>query len=148
MSEQWQILLAEDDRINQRIMERFLISRGHTVSSASNGREVLEILATRPFDVVLMDITMPVMDGIEASRTIRGSANYAFDPKIPIIGLSGHDPGDHGEEFDISQMDGFVMKPINFELLLQAIAAAVNSRRQPSAAATVSAPLPHLIRER
>jgi two-component system, sensor histidine kinase and response regulator len=130
MSEKWQILLAEDDYLNQRIMQRFLMSRGHAVTTACNGVEVLELLASRPFDVVLMDITMPVMDGIEASRRIRHSTGNGFDPQIPIIALTAHDLYDYGEQFDTSNMDGFVTKPINFELLLQTIADKVGNRRK------------------
>jgi CheY-like chemotaxis protein len=114
--------LAEDDRINRRIMEKFIVSRGHTVQSAQNGLEVLELLTRHHFDVVLMDITMPLMDGIEATEAIRLETAGRFDPGIPVIALTAHDIYDYPERFAAARFDGFVMKPLNFELLLQTIA--------------------------
>lgn len=121
MRTSWHILLAEDDRINQRIMEKFIVSRGHTVQSAQNGHEVLDLLSRHHFDVVLMDITMPLMDGIEATKAIRREPAGSFDPEIPIIALTAHDIHDYPERFASARFDGFVMKPVNFEQLLQTI---------------------------
>ena len=82
------ILLAEDNGINRLMTERIFRKRGHFVVSVSNGREAVEALEGRFFDVVLMDVQMPVMDGIEATKEIR---NSKFEIRnIPVIALTAH----------------------------------------------------------
>ncbi|GBD96314.1 autoinducer 2 sensor kinase/phosphatase LuxQ [bacterium BMS3Abin06] len=84
------ILLAEDNILNQRLAVRILEREGHAVEVAGNGQEVLEVLKKQRFDLVLMDVQMPEMDGIEAARIIRNSKGSGFDPEIPIIAVTAH----------------------------------------------------------
>jgi PAS domain S-box-containing protein len=84
------VLLAEDDRINQIATSTLLKKMGHSVSVVENGRQALELLASQEFDLVLMDIQMPVMTGLEALRVIRTDPAYAGVRGIPVIALTAH----------------------------------------------------------
>ena len=70
-SQPLRVLLAEDTMANQKIVQSILTSRGHEVEIASNGREVVDMIRYHPFDVVLMDVQMPIMDGYQATSAIR-----------------------------------------------------------------------------
>ncbi|HEY2461009.1 MAG TPA: response regulator [Candidatus Acidoferrum sp.] len=105
------ILLAEDNPVNQRLATRLLEKRGHRVSLAANGREALEALEKGTFDLVLMDVQMPEMDGLEATAAIRekekeGSAH------VPVIALTAHAMKGDREKCLASGMDGYLTKPI------------------------------------
>lgn len=115
------ILLAEDNRINQLFTVDLLTSHGHTVVVAASGAEVLEKLCGARFDLVLMDVQMPVMDGVAATKAIRGHAAGLFDPAIPIIGLSAYAMTGDRERFMGAGMDDYLTKPVRFEDFFQAI---------------------------
>jgi CheY-like chemotaxis protein len=123
MADQWHILLAEDDPLNQKIMHRLLTSRGHQVKVADNGLQALELLAGERFDLILMDLTMPVMDGLEATLAIRGDGSGRFDPLIPIIALSAHERRDNDHRPGMAAFNAYVVKPVNIDRLFSAIAA-------------------------
>jgi len=119
------ILLAEDDRMNQIFAEAFLSDAGHKVSIAGNGKQVLKMLEGASYDLILMDISMPEMDGDEATRIIRSSTSGAFDPQIPIVAMTAHAlKGDH-ERFMSSGMNGYITKPVDMDELFQAITLAM-----------------------
>ena len=115
-----QVLLVEDNPVNQIVTVRLLENAGHTVAVASNGMEALEALERQSFDLVLMDLQMPVMDGLEASRSIRkkerGSGNH-----LPIIALTAHALKGDEDRCREAGMDGYVSKPIRAEALLEAM---------------------------
>jgi PAS domain S-box-containing protein len=116
------ILLAEDNQVNRVFLTRFLTNAGHTVETAENGLEVLKILPGEHFDLVLMDIQMPEMDGLEATRRIRSSDGEQFDPEIPIIALTAYAMKGDKERFLEAGMNDYVTKPINFDILARSIA--------------------------
>jgi PAS domain S-box-containing protein len=106
------VLLAEDDRINQIATSTLLKKMGHSVSVAENGREALEMLASQEFDLILMDIQMPVMTGLEALRAIRTDPAYAGVRNIPVIALTAHAMVGDRENFLEQGMDAYLSKPI------------------------------------
>lgn len=87
---QLKILLVEDDRVNRLMARKLLEKRGHTVTSARNGEECLERVLESSFDLVLMDMQMPIMDGIAATKAIRTDERFAAVRDIPIVALTAH----------------------------------------------------------
>jgi signal transduction histidine kinase/DNA-binding response OmpR family regulator len=115
------ILLAEDNRVNQVVATRILEKMRHTITVASNGAEVLSILAGSSFDLVLMDIQMPQMDGLTATKSIR-TREVKTHCHLPIIAMTAHAMKGDRERCLQAGMDGYVSKPINTKELELAIA--------------------------
>ena len=113
------ILLVEDVVINQRVAQRMLEQAGHAVTVAENGQHALEHLARTTFDLVLMDIQMPVMNGFEATARIRAAESAIRD--LPIIAVTAHTLEGDRERCLEAGMNGYVPKPIRATDLLQAI---------------------------
>jgi len=105
------LLLVEDNRVNQKLALRLLEKMGHQVTLATNGREALELLKPNSFDLVLMDIQMPVMGGVEATQKIR-DAERQFGGHIPIIAMTAHAMTGDAEKYLSIGMDGYVSKPV------------------------------------
>jgi CheY-like chemotaxis protein/HPt (histidine-containing phosphotransfer) domain-containing protein len=118
------ILLAEDNRVNQVVATKTLQKMGHSVVVANNGSEALSILASEPFDLVLMDVQMPEMDGVTATRKIREHERLTHS-HVSIIALTAHAMTGDRERCLNAGMDGYVSKPVNVEKLEQAISSAV-----------------------
>ncbi|MBF0549261.1 MAG: response regulator [Deltaproteobacteria bacterium] len=115
---QLKILLAEDDTLNQIVAKESLRRQGHFVVVANNGKDVLDLLEMQHFDLILMDIAMPEMDGVEATQVIRNSSSGLFDPRIPIIAQTAHALKRDLDRFMEIGMNGCVTKPIdNYELI-------------------------------
>lgn len=110
------ILLAEDNAVNQRLATKILEKRGHTVVLAANGREAVAKLETAPFDLVLMDVQMPVMDGIEATVAIRKSEE-GTSMHQQIVAVTAHAMKGDQERFAAAGMDGYLSKPIRTQEL-------------------------------
>jgi CheY-like chemotaxis protein len=109
--------LAEDTLANQKLVRAILEKRGHAVGVVHNGSEALEVLKQRDYDVILMDVQMPVMDGLQAAAAIRGLAKLS-QAQIPIIAMTAHTmPGDK-ERCLAAGMDAYLSKPINSQKLI------------------------------
>ncbi len=119
------ILVAEDNRINQEVIRRMLRRLGHGFEVANDGRAAIAAVQARRFDLVLMDIQMPEMDGYAAARAIRALGG-AF-AKLPIIALTAHALESHRLETARSGMNDFVTKPIEQGALANAIAKAMGA---------------------
>ena len=104
------ILLAEDNPINQMVAIEILTLAGMTVHKASNGREAIEKIKKEAFDVVLMDVQMPIMDGLEATARIR---NDLGKKDLPVIAMTAHAMGGDREKCIAAGMDDYVSKPID-----------------------------------
>jgi signal transduction histidine kinase/HPt (histidine-containing phosphotransfer) domain-containing protein len=108
------ILLAEDNILNAEIAEAFLKRLGHHPVVVHNGKSALSALSGFTFDVVLMDVEMPEMDGIEATRWIRAGHAGEQHRHVPVIALTGHAVGEYRDRCERVGMDDFVAKPIDF----------------------------------
>jgi CheY-like chemotaxis protein len=121
------VLVAEDNPVNQKLAQHLLERRGHTPILVGNGREAVETILHDRFDLVLMDLQMPEMDGFEATASIRARERAAGAPRVAIIALTAHAmQGDRQRCLD-ADMDGYVAKPIKpvelFEVIDRVIAA-------------------------
>jgi two-component system sensor histidine kinase/response regulator len=127
------ILLAEDSVVNQKLAVTLLSKHGHDVTVANNGREALAALETRGFDLVLMDVQMPEMDGLETTASIRAREKIT-GCRIPIVAMTAHAmQGDRQQCLDAG-MDGYVSKPCRAQQLFEAIEAALALAAPPIAA--------------
>jgi CheY-like chemotaxis protein len=106
-----EILLAEDNAVNQKVATRLLQREGHCVTVVEDGRAVLEALRERTFDLILMDVQMPGMDGLEATLAIRQSEKFSGN-HIPIIALTAHAMSQDRERCLNAGMDAYLTKPI------------------------------------
>jgi two-component system, sensor histidine kinase and response regulator len=110
------ILLAEDNVVNQRVAVRVLEKRGHWVVVAENGAEALQALACQRFDLVLMDVQMPEMDGLDATRRIR-TMEEQTGQRLPIVAMTAHAMKGDRERCLQAGMDDYIAKPIDAKKL-------------------------------
>lgn len=115
------ILVAEDNPMNQMLVQRLLTKAGHSVDIANNGLEAIEMLKAKNYDIVLMDMQMPTMDGIEATRQIRSGNISGINKDIPIIALTANAMQEDRDICLANGMNDYLPKPINKAELLQAI---------------------------
>jgi CheY-like chemotaxis protein len=120
------ILLAEDNPVNQHLALRLLENEGHSVIAVGNGSDAVRAASEQFFDVILMDVHMPEMDGIEATRKIRG-VEMSTRMHIPIIAMTANAMTQDREACLAAGMDGYVPKPINLKELLTTLARVINS---------------------
>jgi len=120
--QKYRILLAEDNLVNQMVAKRLLENQGHTITIARDGKEALEMLTKESFDLVLMDVYMPRMDGFEATASIRKQERAGKDSKhIPIIAMTASALKGDRELCIASGMDGYISKPIDSEFMIETI---------------------------
>jgi len=124
------ILVAEDNVINQKLTLRILEKEGHRVVLAGNGKEAITALENSTFDVVLMDIQMPEMDGLQATAHIRSPRSAVHNHDIPIVALTAHAMKGDRDRCLEAGMDDYVVKPIKPEKLFQAIERQVSVSRE------------------
>jgi len=117
------ILLAEDNLINQKLAVKLLEKRGHHVTTALNGRQALEAAERNRFDVILMDVQMPEMDGWMATEAIRNLERATGD-HVPVLALTAHALKEHRDRCYQCGMDGFVTKPFQPAQLFEAVESA------------------------
>ena len=110
----------EDNPVNQKLATLLLEKRGHSVVVAKNGLEAVERHKSGDFDLILMDVQMPEMDGLEATRVIRGS-EHATGKRIPIIAMTAHAFKKDQQACLEAGMDAYVSKPISKSLLFETI---------------------------
>ncbi|MBF0450135.1 MAG: response regulator [Candidatus Magnetomorum sp.] len=115
------VLIVEDNLVNQQVTENMLLKLGCQSKIAENGLEALDLLETTDFDLVLMDIQMPKMDGLTATKTIRDSASHVRKHNIPIIAMTAHALKGHREKCFDAGMNDYLTKPLSIDLLAKAI---------------------------
>jgi CheY-like chemotaxis protein len=108
------ILLAEDNEENVQVAGLFLQRLGHTWDVACDGAQALKLLTERAYDVVLMDLEMPVMDGLEATRRLRAGEAGEAARTVPVVALTAHAVSGYEEKAREAGMDHFLTKPMNF----------------------------------
>jgi PAS domain S-box-containing protein len=116
----FKVLLAEDNLVNQKVAVRFLEKKGHTVVVAESGKKALDAWRSQPFDLILMDVQMPEMDGFEATASIR-EQEKSVAKHVPIIAMTAHAMVGDRERCLAAGMDDYVSKPINAADLFAAI---------------------------
>ncbi len=114
------ILLAEDNVVNQKLAVKTLERMGHVVSVAANGQQVLEALDQRSFDLILMDVQMPIMDGFEATKLVREREEVGGS-HVPIVAMTAHAMKGDRDRCLEAGMDGYVSKPIDPQELFDTI---------------------------
>ena len=122
------ILLAEDSLVNQKLVVTLVGKRRHAVTVAGNGRAALAAVASQSFDLVLMDVQMPEMDGLEATAAIRVRERQTGG-HVPIVAMTAHALKGDRERCLEAGMDEYISKPIHSRQLLETIERAVGSRR-------------------
>jgi CheY-like chemotaxis protein/HPt (histidine-containing phosphotransfer) domain-containing protein len=115
------ILLAEDNIVNQKLAMELLQGRGHYVGLATNGKEAIEALEQEAFDLVLMDVQMPEMDGFGATREIREREKVHGLPRIPIVAMTAYAMKGDMERCIEAGMDDYISKPIEAKALFEVI---------------------------
>ncbi len=126
-----QILLVEDNPVNQKLAARLLEKRGYTIDTANNGHEALAALDRQPYDLVLMDVQMPGMNGLDATAAIR-EREKATGEHVPIVAMTAHAMKGTREKCLRSGMDEYISKPIRPSKFFRVVHQALNVRK-PSA---------------
>ena len=118
----YKILLADDNPMNLDLTARLLKKKGHQVTTAENGKEAVDLFLEDTFDIILMDLEMPLISGIEATRQIRAKEKAsAIDTPdyTPIVAMTAHDQETERTACLVVGMDGFISKPIDIKTLSQ-----------------------------
>ncbi|MBI3462367.1 MAG: response regulator [Planctomycetes bacterium] len=114
------VLIAEDTPANQRLIAQILQKRGHQTDVAADGREAVAMASTHHYDVVLMDIQMPLMDGFQATHSLR-ALQAPGEPRLPIVAMTAHAMRGDRERCLAAGMDGYLSKPIDRAKLVETI---------------------------
>jgi PAS domain S-box-containing protein len=126
----YKVLLVEDNVLNKKFIAHFLEKSGHKVLTAENGKEALKILEEDEFDVVLMDVQMPEMDGVEATRQIRKSrAEGGLGLKVPVIALTAYAMKGDRERFLQAGMNDYLPKPVEQDSLFEVLQRVLENRK-------------------
>jgi CheY-like chemotaxis protein len=125
------VLLVEDSLVNQKLAAALLRKHGHATFIANNGREAVEAFETRQFDVVLMDVQMPDMDGIEATRAIRNRERRTGG-HVPIVAMTAHALKGDRELCLAAGMDDYIAKPIQAQQLFATMESVLLLKKCPS----------------
>jgi CheY-like chemotaxis protein len=127
---QLRVLVAEDNPLNQLFARELLERMGHEAVSASDGVEALDILARGKFDLVLMDVQMPKLGGVEATHRIRAGEVRGCRPDIPVVALTAHAFEGDRERFLAAGMDEYLSKPFDMDSLGEVLRRLVLERRR------------------
>lgn len=110
------ILIAEDSSVIQNLTRKILSLQNYEISSVKNGVKVIEKLKAEPFDLILLDIHMPVMGGIECAREVR-----KLNPDIPIIAITGNANNYSSEDFKEAGINQYLPKPLDYDNLVETV---------------------------
>ncbi len=133
------VLLAEDTRANQKLVSAILSKRGHRLTIVQNGHEALEAVRQGEFDVLVMDVQMPVMDGYQATAALR-AMEQEDKAHMPIVAMTAHAMRGDRERCLAAGMDAYIAKPIDADDLVRQVEELAASPRRPSSCDNVAAP--------
>ena len=114
------VLIAEDSSVIQNLTRRILQIQNYQIHSAKNGLKVLDMLEKEDFDIILMDINMPLMDGMECAQKIRELGNKK-KAQIPIVAITGNAKNYSMEDFKNVGINDYLQKPLNFDALVETV---------------------------
>ncbi|MCK5280009.1 MAG: response regulator [Cyclobacteriaceae bacterium] len=114
------VLIAEDSSVIQNLTRRILQIQNYQIHSAKNGLKVLDMLEKEDFDIILMDINMPLMDGMECAQKIRKLGNTK-KAQIPIVAITGNAKNYSMEDFNSVGINDYLQKPLNFDALVETV---------------------------
>lgn len=114
------VLIAEDSSVIQNLARKILEFQNFEIHAVKNGQQVLDELANADFDVLLLDINMPVMDGMDCAKAVRALAD-SQKSKIPMIAITGNARNYSMEDFKAAGFDDFLAKPLNFDALVSTV---------------------------
>ena len=110
------ILVAEDSSVIQNLTKKILSLQNYQISAVKNGAQVIEKLKAEPFDLILLDIHMPVMDGIECAKAVR-----SLPSSVPIIAITGNANNYTMDDFKNAGINGYLPKPLNYDTLVETV---------------------------
>lgn len=125
-------LIVEDEQINQQILQAILTKLGHRATIAGDGHLALELLKTHQFDIILMDVQMPEIDGIETTKIIRSSKYYRHVKNIPIIALTAYAMAGDKEKCLQAGMNSYLSKPVDIKALEKSLKSLTSDILKPS----------------
>ncbi len=114
------VLIGEDSSVIQNLAKKILEFQNFEITSAKNGEEVLKMLQTKAFDAILLDINMPIMDGMECIKSIRALKDEKLS-KIPVIAITGNARNYTKQDFDDAGFNEMLAKPLNFDQLVSTV---------------------------
>lgn len=120
MAETKKVLIAEDSSVIQNLTKKILMMQNYSIHSAKNGEQVLKALEAESYDIILMDINMPKMDGMECTRAIRAMDDDTKS-SIPIIAITGNAKNYSIEDFKEAGINEYLQKPLNFDQLVETV---------------------------
>lgn len=116
------ILVAEDSSVIQNLAKKILEFQNYKITFAKNGKEVIDMITSENYDLLLLDINMPIMDGMECAKTIRAMKDKDKSG-IPIIAITGNAKNYSMDQFKAVGIDEYMQKPLNFDLLVEKVKA-------------------------
>lgn len=114
------VLIAEDSSVIQNLARKILEFQNYDITSVKNGEQVLQILEKEDFSIILLDINMPVMDGMECVRRVRALADKE-KAGIPVVAITGNAKNYTEEEFKTAGFNDVLVKPLNFDRLVEVV---------------------------
>ncbi|WP_448519449.1 response regulator [Rhodoflexus sp.] len=121
-----QVLIAEDSSVIQNITRRVLQFQNFDITVVKNGQQVLDYLETNDCDIILMDISMPVMDGMECATKVRQLTD-ARKASVPIVAITGNAKNYTMDDFRSVGINDYIQKPINFDVLVETVRRLTNA---------------------
>ncbi len=120
MADKKKVLIAEDSSVIQNLTKKILEQQNCAITSVKNGEQVLNILQKEHFDIILLDINMPVMDGMECAKQVRALAD-PVKAQVPIVAITGNARNYTMEEFQAVGINEYLPKPLNFDHLVEVV---------------------------